>query len=232
MTNTQEFLKRTLKAAHQSLRLKPSYYGDTIEFGATWKSRLADDETTLVSSEPGTQVQYFIMRLEGQSHNMAEMLATRSFPGVKTDSVFNEGRFSGSDQFAQCPAKGTWLRAQAEAAGVNPAGKYYLSGLADFPGDPTAWVSDRGDVLRVAEAKNLTIRDGYVSHYAHETEPLPDVTVADDIIEREVDRTLWENPGARREDVRDAVYTLRSGREDPNPLLVDDYFESDIAATV
>jgi hypothetical protein len=186
----------------------------------------------IVSTDPAIQSRYESARLDGQSHNFAEIVAFRKFPGIVTDSIFNEGRFSGQDQFAKCPAQGAWLRAEAEKHGVNTTGKYYLSGLADFPGDPTAWVSDRGDVLRVAEAKNLRIMDGYVKHEPHEVEPMPDVEIADDLVEREVDRTMAECPGARREDIRDAVYTLRSGRVDDNPLLVDDYFESDIEATV
>ncbi len=179
------------------------------------------------------RVQHYIeCRENGCSVNLAACLASRSFPGIKTDSIFNEGRFSGEDQFAKCPAQGAWLRAQAEAAGVNTTGKYYLSGLASFPGDPTAWVSDRGDVLRVAEAKGLRIKDGYVTYEPGEAEPMPDVMIADDIVEREVDSLMIENPGARREDMREQVYALRSGGQDPNPLLVDDYTEADIAATV
>jgi hypothetical protein len=188
-------------------------------------------ELPTISTDPSIQARYETMRLSGQSHKMAEMLAVRKFPGVRTDSVFNDGRFSGSS-LEKCPAHMKWLRDQAEAAGVSVNGKYYLSGLADFPGDPTAWVGDRGDVLRVCEAKGLTIREGMIDYQAPEVEPMPDVAIGDDIIEREVDRTMAENPFANRDDVRDAVYALRTGASDNNPLLVDDYFESDIEATV
>ena len=102
----------------------------------------------IVSSDLVVQARYENMRLDGQSHNMAEMLATRSFPGVKTDAVVNEGKFSG-DRGKVGPHQ-LWLKQQAEAAGVSTAGKWYCSGLASFPGDPTAWVGDRGDVLRIA----------------------------------------------------------------------------------
>src|SRR5690348_10200222 len=59
---------------------------------------------------------YVACRRNGCSRKLAACLAQRSFPGIKTDSIFNEGRFSGADQFADCPAQGAWLRAQAEAA--------------------------------------------------------------------------------------------------------------------
>lgn len=173
-------------------------------------------------SEPRQLDHYLTCRGNGCARKLAACLALRAFPGIKTDAIFNEGRFSGADQFAHCPAEGAWLRAQAESVGVNTTGKYYLSGLAEFPGDPAAWVSDRGDVLRVAREKNLRILDGYVTHEPIEREPVADVEIADDLIEDEVRDILDENPGACREDVRERVYALRTGRVDPNPLAVDD----------
>jgi hypothetical protein len=168
---------------------------------------------------------YVECRENGCTPRLAAALALRSFPGIKTDSIFNEGRWH-RDQFADTPAYGRWVRAQAEAAGVNPVGKYYLSGLADFPGDPTAWVSDRGDVLRVAREKNLSIVDGYVSHRAAEREPVGDVEIADDIVEAEVRDILDADPGVRREDVREQVYALRTGQVDPHEGQVSPSFDA------
>ena len=173
-------------------------------------------------AEPRRLGHYLRCRANGCARRLAACLALRSFPGIKTDAIFNEGRFSGADQFAATPAQGTWLRARAEAAGVSTTGKYYLSGLANYPGDPTAWVSDRGDVLRVAREKNLRILDGYVTHEPVERASVPDVEIAPDLIESEVDDILDSDPGARREDVRERVYALRTGRVDENALVVDD----------
>ena len=160
------------------------------------------------------------MRLAGQSHRMAEMLATRTFPGVKTDSIFNEGKFS-SDRGKVGPEE-VWLREQAEAAGVSTNGRWYCKGLASFPGDPTAWVDGRGDVLRIARAKNMTVY-GYVEHKGRQTDPGVDTPIADDIVDDEVRDILDSCPGARVEDVRERVHALRSGRIDPNPLRVTDH---------
>jgi hypothetical protein len=178
-----------------------------------------------VSPDPVVQARYEDMRLDGQSHNMAEMLATRSFPGVKTDSVFNEGKFSGDT--GRIGPQELWRIQQAEAAGVSTTGKWYCSGLASFPGDPTAWVSDRGDALRVAKEKNLTLH-GYIEHQGYETDGGGDLAIADEIIEDEVQDILEENPFASADDVREQVYATRTGAVDTNPLLCEDHFTTDI----
>lgn len=162
---------------------------------------------------------YREMRVAGESHNMAEMLATRSFPGLRTDAIFNEGRFS-SDAGKVGPEQ-LWLKQQAEAAGVSTNGKWYCRGLASFPGDPTAWVSDRGDVLRVAREKNMNV-EGYVEHKAHHVDPGDDISIADDIIESEVREILEACPEANADDVREEVYAVRTGAVDNNPLCVED----------
>jgi hypothetical protein len=174
----------------------------------------------MVSGRLDIQFRYEMMRQAGESHNMAEMLATRSFPGLKTDSIFNEGRCNGN-QFESCPQRGDWLREQAEAAGVSTTGKYHCSGLARFPGDPKAWVNDRADVLRVARENGMNVR-GYVDYEAPEVEPTPDIPIADDLVQSEVDDIMDCNPGLRRGDVEEKVRELRTGVVDPNPLCVSD----------
>jgi len=177
----------------------------------------------------GQLVFYVKCRLEGTSHKLAEMFATRSFPGLKgTDSIFTEGWFS-SDKDAN-PYEQPWLIAQAEAAGVSTAGKKYMKGLADYPGDPTAWVGSQADVLAVAKAKNMTVH-GYVEHEGYRPDmPSPDelasrpYKVADDLIEHEVDDLLGDTPVSDqvRNEVASQVRDLREGKFDPNPLLVED----------
>jgi hypothetical protein len=173
-----------------------------------------------ISRNPFIQERYEIMRLRGESHNMAEILATRKFPGSRTDREFNAGRVNGN-QFEHVPGLGDYYRKIAEEAGVSVTGKFYCSGLASWPGDPTAWVSDRGDVLRVAREKGLRV-SGHVDYDPGEPTPAADVPIADDLVESEVEDILESNPGASADDVRDRVIQLRTGQVDPNPLLVAD----------
>lgn len=207
-------------AAYQCCRsLAPYEDGDTICFVSLNPGR-ADAKIT---NNFAIQMDYWKMRKNGESHRMAEMLATRSFPGIKSDAIFNEGRFSG--EAGRIGVEQRWLQEQAEAVGVSTTGKFYCRGLADFPGDPTAWVSDRGDVLRVAREKNMTVH-GYVEHKGRQVEPNADVRIADDLVEGEVDEIMAECPDADRETVREEVFAVRTGGVDPNDLRVGDYDES------
>lgn len=182
--------------------------------------------TAARSLSPPQLLKYRDMRVAGESHNCAEMFATRTFPGVKTDAIFNEGKFSGQST-GECAAHGVWLREQARLAGVSTTGKWYCSGLASFPGDPTAWVDSRGDVLRIAEAKNMTTH-GYIEHAAYETDPGDDLDIADDIIEDGVADILESNPHAAVDSVRSELRALRTGAVDNNPLLCQDYTSTEI----
>lgn len=169
-------------------------------------------------SSPSQLDHYLLCRKNGCGRKLAAVLATKSFPGVKSDAIFNEGRFS-SDA-GKNGKEQLWLKAQAEAAGVSTNGMFYCKGLASFPGDPTAWVGDRSDVLRVAREKNMTVQ-GYVEHKGHEVDPGEDVAIADDIIESEVQEILAECPEANYDAVREEVYAVRTGAVDNNPLCVE-----------
>jgi hypothetical protein len=201
--------------ARRQLRSQPFEDGDYIIFGSPGS---ASDYP--ISRDFDVQVRYWQMRFRGQSHNLAEMLATRSFPGVKTDATFNHGRCNGN-QFETHPALGDQYRRLADAAGVSTTGKFYSSGLADFPGDPTAWVSDRGDVLRVARLKGMRVR-GDVEHDPGEREPMPDVPIAPEIVKGFVDDYMTQDTGERRADVEERFTRLLTGEVDDNPLLVQD----------
>lgn len=215
------FAMVTRRMAGRILAETPLKDGDTITF-----VRLGlPCEDDVVSQNFDAQVNFWLMLLKGESRSMAEMLATRSFPGLKTDSIFNEGKFS-SDS-GQIGQEQLWLQKQAEAAGVSTNGKWYCRGLASYPGDPTAWVGDRGDVLRVAREKNMTVQ-GYVEHKGHEVDPGGDVAIASDLVDSEVADILESNPFANPEEVREQVTAVRSGAVDTNPLLCGDYESTDI----
>jgi hypothetical protein len=173
-------------------------------------------EFPVVSDDWSAQVHYWLMRIGGESHNMAEMLATRSFPALKTDAIFQIGRCNGN-QFEKQPWLGNYYRKKAAQAGVNTTGKYYSRALADFPGDPTAWVSDRHDVLRVCQQKGFKC-SGLVDYTPPEIEaPVPDVKLADDLLEEEIARRIELNPDLSREDVFDEAYNSRAGNVSTAP---------------
>jgi hypothetical protein len=88
------------------------------------------------------------------------MCALQQPPGTRgTDRAFQQGRLDGNwlDELPARQAKK--MVREAKAAGINIAGKQYVSGLANKLGhcDPQAWVSDLSDVRRVAKARNLTV---------------------------------------------------------------------------
>jgi hypothetical protein len=156
---------------------------------------------------------------DDQNHTWAMIFATKKFPGIKTDSIFNEGKFS---SFAAngCEKKEVHMRKLAEQAGFSTNGKWYCSGLASYPGDPDGWVGGRDDVLAVCKRKNLTILDGYVTHKGHETPASPTYDIAPDLLDREVNEIMEAFPGSRKGDVTERVHELRTGKIDPNPARV------------
>jgi len=128
---------------------------------------------------------YVAMRLDGTPHKMAEMFALQQPPGSKSDREFLEGHCNGS-QFDGQEYIGDFYAAEAKKAGVSIKGKVYVNGLAQYPGDPRAWVSDRSDVLRVARENGMTV-SGAVdykpdSRLADLAMAKPDTRVADDLV--------------------------------------------------
>ena len=100
---------------------------------------------------------------------------------------------------------------RAEAAGVNPTGKWYSGPLARYPGDPEAWVDSLSDVRRIAERRNLNVQ-GAVNVVAPEssTPPAP-YRVADDIVAGHVADRLAEHPDLDRADLTDSLSRSLSG---------------------
>lgn len=119
---------------------------------------------------------------QGCNHNLAEMFALGSPPMSNTDREFLEGQHR---QFENTPHFGDYYKRQAESQGQDVTGKVYLSGLAAYPGDPRAWVSGRGDVLKVCQERNWNCR-GAVNYTAQEREPPKPIPVGRDLIENEV----------------------------------------------
>lgn len=163
-----------------------------------------------VSKQQAIQASYVAMRLDGQSHALAEMFALGQPPMSNTDREFLESHCNGS-QFEKMPAIGDFYAREARKAGVDPKGKIYVAGLASYPGDPTAWVGSRGDVERVCKEKGFSCQ-GAVTVAKSEREPEKDVDVAGDIVEQAVAKRLEADPslafkdqGELAHDVKEAI---------------------------
>lgn len=113
------------------------------------------------------------------------MFASRQAPQSKTDREFLRGHCNGN-QFEEHQGLGDYYERVARAHGVDPKGKVYLGSLAEYPGDPRAWVDGRGDVQRVVEERGWQC-SGAVNVKAREPLDGPkEVGVAPDIVAAKV----------------------------------------------
>jgi hypothetical protein len=153
-------------------------------------------------------VNYMRMRRMGESHRMAKMLATGVSPALRTDKEFRKGM---NYQFAGAPALGDRYKAIAEAHGLSTNGLVYIRGLARFPGDPAAWISGRGDVVRIAKERGWGV-SGSVNIERREVEPPPDIEVADDIVGELATELVEEGMDPR--EATELARDIRSGKID------------------
>ena len=118
------------------------------------------------------------------------MLACQTPPGAVTDTLAFAGVASG-DPYSNVPAavRDKYSRT-AEAAGVSPKGKQYMSSLAAFPGDPEALVDSRGDARRLLEKRGWGAT-GMVNVKAQESNsPEKPYAPAEDIVEDRAEKML------------------------------------------
>ena len=119
------------------------------------------------------QQHYLRMIADGQSERFAIMCSLRQAPGtLGADRTLMEGRYSGNWMDELPKRQASRMMKEARAAGINPSGKFYMSGLADRRGhmDPMAWVDSVDDIKKVARARNLSVQ-GIVSIEGSEQAP-------------------------------------------------------------
>jgi hypothetical protein len=163
------------------------------------------------------QDHYKMMIKDGQSPAFAEMCALQQPPGLKgTDRALMEGRLN-NEQFNSMPADHARnMITLAKRAGINPSGKYYSAGLADKrgPADPAAWIDSVGDVTRVAQKRNLTVR-GAVNHKGTPV-PRPKSPVLSDKLTKEMMNVEKKNhPTMKQGELREMVHD-KYGRKKRN----------------
>ena len=183
-----------------------------------------NEKWPVISLNPEVQADYVRIRNLGTSHNLAEMSALGVSPSIKTDLAFWKGRVN-ENQFQDTPELGKMYCKVAESYGQSTVGKYYQSGLARFPGDPEAWVEGRGDIERVLRKRGWGA-EGLVNIRAEERPPIPDIPIAQDIVDREVSEIMAKDPGWKLEDVREMVtknLTRSTDDDDISDLTMDDF---------
>lgn len=108
---------------------------------------------------------------------------------VRTSNTYQNGAKLGGSQFGDA-TRDFYLNA-ARDAGVNPTGKFYNHQLAEFPGDPEAWVSGPDDVRNLLEKRNWAC-EGDLKVKCEPVERAPDKKLADDLMEDLVEAKLEE----------------------------------------
>lgn len=126
---------------------------------------------------------------------LQDILAYRQFPGVVTNDTFLAGQKLNGAQFNTDLEYRLYSR-ELKARGGSTAGKYYSHQLARYPGDPEAWVGSASDVSRVARERGWTVQGSGVNVKRNKDclGNEPEYGVADDIIDKEVEMTLSQNP--------------------------------------
>lgn len=179
-------------------------------------STVAELPLDIARAPESVQARFLEMLADGVSPRMAEMFALRAAPRVMTDSVYFASQGSLDKQFDKAPCgQLDSLIAAAASHGFKPGiHDVYDSGLADFFGDPKAFVpptGGRNHIRRICEERGVS-NYGPVQVRAPERENPPEMTrLAPDLAEEIVNGMLRANPelahqADRRELLAEAVH--------------------------
>lgn len=172
-------------------------------------------ESPIISTDAEIQAAYERMLEAGESHSIAEMLALQCPPMSDSDREFLEGRGGCYSQFGDSKFGNAVANHYAKVAKqhkVSTTGKVYISGLAEFPGDPRAWISDRGDVKRLCEEKGFGC-EGAVKVKSRSREKEPEqVRLAPDIVDHLVTRKVRNNPTL-----------MKKGKQELREMVIDQH---------
>lgn len=160
----------------------------------------------VVSDDPEIQAHYEHCRSQGTSHMLAEMFAFSQPPGSDTDTDFMRGSENGR-QFQGKPEIGNEYRRVAESLGGQTKGKKYLSSLAEFPGDPRAWVDSKGEIRKVCEERGWGCNGRVNVKVRNDVAPPEHVAIGEDILREEVAREV--EAGTRPREAKEKVLSKR-----------------------
>ena len=156
----------------------------------------------------------------GSSPRLAELFALRQAPGLNTDATFLAGRGTLQDQFKGDEIVLDQITKTAKRHGYNPnANDVYISSLAQFPGDPKAFVpptNAKGHVRKVCEDRGWSCHGSVnVKGTAKNDDPGEGIKLADDLAEANVKRMVKKDPSLARKATKKelkAEAVLRHGR--------------------
>lgn len=157
----------------------------------------------------GKKLKKFLREEEEQGRrNLGEMAATGRTPRGVTNDSFLGTRGTLAKQFEGDPDVFRQVVANAQRAGYTPGtNDVYLSQLADYPGDPKAFVSrsrgGRGRVSQILDEKGVPDLSGSVKAKGRQDAPPAPVKLGTDLVESNVQKMVKKNPELKRVDRRD-----------------------------
>ena len=164
--------------------------------------------------------------LNGQSVTREEWLAGAPGitpghpPAILTDSVFLAGMESQqAKEFNRNPEIGQFYLDVAKEEGQDTTGKVYLSSLAEYPGDPRAWVSGRSDVQKVCEERGWGCK-GAVTVKGEKAEP-KNIDVAPDLVDERVLDNVEANPDLLKKTVGELRHEAKQQLLPKRKVMVD-----------
>lgn len=170
-----------------------------------------------------TQARYDRCIANGCTPALAEMLALKKFPGVRTGGALMRG--VATDDGLGEGMVADRLRAEADRRGVSRAGKRWVGGLAAYPGDPRAWVGDEHDVRALARERNYAVSGAVNVEGRDSGPPPPPVRVAPDIVAEEIRQRTAMDPALAHRDQRELAEQITDEMAlpmaDPHPVIPD-----------
>ena len=143
----------------------------------------------------------------GCTPGLAEMFALQVAPMSWSEREFLEGHCNGK-QFEDVPHVGELYRKEAVKAGVNPTGKIYHGGIAEYPGDPKAWIDGRSHLKSICEANGWGCRGAVNTKLRNDVEPTK-VDVAEHIVEQYARKAVAADPALARKPVEEVKAAVK-----------------------